>query len=464
MEILQDHIFLSRLHFAFTAMFHIIWPVLTIGLSIFLVVMEARWLMTGEERYYQHARFWMRLFLLNFAVGVVSGIPMEFQFGTNWSAFSRAGGDIFGHLLGFEAAMAFMLEAAFLGIMAFGWKRVPRGMHFFATCMVAFGGSLSAFWIMVANSWMQTPVGGDWIDNRFFLKDTFAAISNPDAFWGITHMWLACLEISLFVIGGISAWYLLRKQQTKFFLTSFKMMIVAALFITTLQVVIGDGAGKSVFHHQPVKLAAIEAHWQTNPEGTGAAWNILAWPDKENQDNIWAIGLPYALSLITTHSPTGQVTGLREFPVEDQPPLLLTFYSFRVMLFIGGALVLLMIWSLWAWRQGKLVPEEVGRQKWLLSCWIAAIPLSYIAMEAGWIVREVGRQPWVIQGVLRTEQGVSRLPAETVAGSLLGFVGIYALLFILFIFFAKRLLRKGPDLDDAPEKAVAGDPAAAIEK
>jgi cytochrome bd ubiquinol oxidase subunit I len=456
MDIFQDHIFLSRLHFAFTAIFHIIWPVLTIGLSIFLVVMEARWLMTGDERYYHHARFWMRLFLLNFAVGVVSGIPMEFQFGTNWSAFSRAGGDIFGHLLGFEAAMAFMLEAAFLGIMAFGWKRVSPGMHLFATCMVAFGGSLSAFWIMVANSWMQTPVGGEFIDGRFFLKDIYAAISNPDAFWGITHMWIACLEISLFVIGGISAWYLLRRQHTEFFLTSFKMMIVAAILVTTLQVVIGDGAGKSVFRHQPTKLAAIEAHWQTNPEGEGAAWNILAWPDKTLQDNDWAIEVPYALSLITTHSPTGQVLGLREFPVEDQPPLLITFYSFRVMLGIGVAFVLLMFWSLWAWRRGDLVPENVGRQKWLLSCWIFAIPLSYIAMEAGWIVREVGRQPWVIQGVLRTEQGVSRLPAETVAGSLLGFVGIYSLLFILFLFFAKRLLDKGPDFRKYPKPSSDG--------
>jgi cytochrome d ubiquinol oxidase subunit I len=445
MEIFQDHIFLSRLHFAFTAIFHIIWPVLTIGLSIFLVVLEALWLITRQERYYHHARFWMRLFLLNFAVGVVSGIPMEFQFGTNWSAFSRAGGDIFGHLLGFEASMAFMLEAAFLGIMAFGWKRVSRGMHLFATCMVAFGGSLSAFWIMAANSWMQTPVGGDFIDGRFYLTDIFAAIWNPDAFWGITHMWFACLEISVFVIGGISAWYLLRGRHREFFLLSFKMMIGAAVFITTLQVVNGDGAGKSVFHNQPAKLAALEAHWETNPEGEGAAWKILAWPDKDVQDNLWAVEVPYALSLITTYSSTGQVAGLREVPVEDQPPVLLTFYSFRIMLVIGVALVLLMAWSIWAWWKDRLVVEHVGRQKWLLYSWMWAIPLSYIAMEAGWVVREVGRQPWVIQGVLRTEEGVSRLPAETVAGSLLGFVGIYSLLFLIFLVLAKRLLNKGPD-------------------
>lgn len=450
MEIFQDHILLSRLQFAFTAIFHIIWPVLTIGLSIFLVVMEARWLMTREERYYYHARFWMRLFLLNFAVGVVSGIPMEFQFGTNWSGFSRAGGDIFGHLLGFEASMAFMLEAAFLGIMAFGWKRVSPAMHLFATAMVAFGGSLSAFWIMAANSWMQTPVGGEFINNRFMLNDMFAAVLNPDAYWGITHMWVACLEISLFVIGGISAWYLLRSRHTEFFLTSFKMMVVAAIFVTSLQVWLGDGAGKSVFRNQPAKLAAIEAHWHTNPPGEGAAWNMLAWPDKRLQDNHWAISVPYALSLITTSSPTGRITGLGEFLVEDQPPVLLTFYSFRIMLFIGFGLVLLMLWSLWAWKKGELSPTRISRQKWLLYSWIAAVPLSYMAMEAGWVTREVGRQPWVIQGVLRTEAGASVLPAGTIAASLLGFVAIYSLLFFLFLFFAKRLLDKGPDLQSPP--------------
>ncbi len=445
MELFSDHIFLSRLHFAFTAIFHIIWPVLTIGLSLFLVVMEARWLMSRELRYYNHARFWMRLFLLNFAVGVVSGIPMEFQFGTNWSAFSRAGGDIFGHLLGFEASMAFMLEASFLGIMAFGWKRVSPGMHFFSTCMVALGGSMSAFWIMAANSWMQTPVGGEFINNKFFLTDIYAAIWNPDTFWGITHMWLACLEISLFVIGGISAWYLRRGRYPDFFLTSFKMMLAAAVIITPLQVVIGHGAGKSVTVHQPIKLAAMEAHWQTNPEGQGAAWNILAWPDKKIQDNAWAVSLPYALSIITTESLTGQVVGLRSVPVEDQPPLLLTFYGFRIMLVLGGAMVLLMLWSLWLWKKGELTAERVGRHKWMLWGWMAAIPLSYLAMEAGWVVREVGRQPWVIQGVLRTADGVSPLPTETVAASLLGFVAIYLMLFVVFIFFVWRLLKKGPD-------------------
>ncbi len=450
MEFLQDYVFLSRMHFAFTAMFHILFPVLTIGLSIFLVWVEAKWLLTRQEVYYHQARFWMRLFLLNFAVGVVSGIPMEFQFGTNWSAFSRAGGDIFGHLLGFEASTAFMLESAFLGIMVFGWRRVSPGLHFFATCMVAFGGSLSAFWIMAANSWMQTPVGGDFVGNRFILTDAFAAILNPDAVWGISHMWLACLEISIFVIGGISAWYLVRGRDTEFFLISFKAMVVAAIAVTILQVASGDGAGKSILAAQPAKLAGIEAHWETNPEGIGAGWKILAWPDRELQANAWEIEVPNVLSLIATSSSTGRVLGLKEFPVEDQPPLLLPFYSFRIMVVIGMLLVALMVWSVWVWKMGSLTAERVGRQKWLLYSWMAAIPLSYLAMETGWIVREVGRQPWVIQGVLRTEEGVSPLPYTSVAGSFIGFVAIYALLFILFLWFARRILRKGPDLSGLP--------------
>ncbi len=448
MDLLHDHIFLSRFQFGFTAMFHIIWPVLTIGLSIFLVVLEILWLKTGEQSYHDHARFWMRLFLLNFAVGVVSGIPMEFQFGTNWSHFSLAGGDIFGHLLGFEASMAFMLEAAFLGVMAFGWNRVSPAMHLLATIMVALGGSLSAFWIMVANSWMQTPTGGEFVNGRFVMTDSLAAILNPDAYWGVSHMWVACLETSLFVIGGISAWYLLKGRQTGFFLMSFKMMLTAAIIITPLQILLGDGSGKSVVRAQPEKLAAIEAHWQTNPPGTGAAWKIIALPDKNRQKNLWAFEVPYALSLITTHSPTGRVKGLREFPVEDQPPVMVPFYAFRVMLAIGGGLLALMLWTVYAWRRGRLTLENIGHQKWLLRSWIMALPLSYVAMEAGWITREVGRQPWIIYGVQRTQEGVSKLSAGTVGLSLLGFGLIYLVLLLLFLFFARLWILQGPTIGD----------------
>jgi cytochrome d ubiquinol oxidase subunit I len=451
MGALIDHVMLSRLQFAFTAMFHILWPVLTIGLSLYLVLMEALWLKTKEEIYYRQYRFWMKLFLLNLTVGVVTGIPMEFQFGTNWSAFSRTGGDIFGHLLGFEAAMAFMLEATFLGVMAFGWKRVPPGVHLFATCMVALGASLSAFWIMVANSWMQTPAGGMFHEGRFVLQSSLKAIFNPDTFWAFSHKWMACLEITVFVLGGISAWYLVKSRHVDFFLRTFKFALVAALFVTPLQIGLGDGSGREVAETQPTKLAGIEAHWQTNPAGVGASWNLLAWPDEEEQRNDWAIQIPYALSLITTHSFTGQVKGLGEFPREDQPPVALPFYAFRIMIAVGFGLFFLMLWTVWVWYRKGLTPERASGQKWLLYAWMAALPLSYLAMEAGWITREVGRQPWIIYGVLRTRDAASTLPAKAVGGSALLFAVVYLLLFALFLLFFRRILSKGPDLS-RPER------------
>src|SRR5512141_1846716 len=242
-------ILFSRLQFAFTAMFHVIWPVLTIGLSLYLVLVEALYLRTKNKIYYFQARFWSRLFILNFAVGVVTGIPMEFQFGTNWSLFSQAGGDVFGHILGFEATMAFMLEAAFLGIMIWGWEKVSPGWHLFSTAMVATGSSLSALWIMVANAWMHTPTGGVFREGRFQLESSWAAIFNPDMPWAVSHMWVACLEITVFVVGGISAWYLFRNRQVDFFLKSFKTVVAVAIVITPLQIFLGDGSGLAVGRH-----------------------------------------------------------------------------------------------------------------------------------------------------------------------------------------------------------------------
>ncbi|MEW6441450.1 MAG: cytochrome ubiquinol oxidase subunit I [bacterium] len=453
MEDLLPSVVLSRIQFGITALFHILWPVLTIGLSLFLLALEALWLKTRDESYYRHARFWTRLFLLNFAVGAVTGIPMEFQFGTNWSLFSVAGGDFFGHMLGFEAAMAFMLEASFLGIMVFGWKRVPAGVHLFATSMVALGGSLSAFWIMVANSWMHTPTGGFFEGGKFVVTDYFHAIFNPDMPWGVSHMWLASIEISLFVVGGVSAWYLLRGRHVRFFLKSFKAAVLAAVVVTPLQIWVGDGSGKAVYAHQPAKLAAIEAHWHTNPAGAGAAWKIVAWPDKSLQENRWEIEIPNALSLITTHSRTGTVRGLREFPVEDQPPVLLPYYAFRVMIAIGLVLFFIMLAAVWVWCRGGLSPQRIPRQRNLLAAWIAAVPLSYLALETGWITREIGRQPWVLYGLLRTERSATPLPAEAVGSSLVTFGAVYALLFVLFLVFAGAILVRGPDLDSPAPQA-----------
>jgi cytochrome d ubiquinol oxidase subunit I len=439
---------LSRLQFAITTLFHILWPVLTIGLSLFLVVTESLWLRTGDAAWYHHCRFWGRLFLLNFGVGVVTGLPLEFEFGTNWATFSRVAGGFFGNILGFEGAMAFMLEAGFLGIMMFGWHRVPRAMHLIATSMVAFGGSLSAVWILVANSWMQTPAGGHMVNGQFVVDNYMQAIFNPDMPWGVSHMWVACLETSLFVIGGASAWHLLKGRDIAFFRKSLLLAAALAVVVTPLQIYLGDGSGKIVFKDQPAKGAAIEGHWNTNPPGHPAAWALLAWPDKAKQRNDWQIRIPGLLSWLATGSPDGQVTGLHAFAPDDQPPLLpLIFYAFRIMVAIGFALFFLALWTAWAALRRRLATAVLARQKWLLRAWVAAMPLGYIAVDLGWTTREVGRQPWIIYGLLRTRDAVSNLPLASVGFTTAGYSLIDSFLLIIFVTFAWRVIRKGPDFN-----------------
>ncbi|HEY5998315.1 MAG TPA: cytochrome ubiquinol oxidase subunit I [bacterium] len=451
-----DAVTLSRLQFSLTAMFHILWPTLTVGLSIFLLVLEALWLRTGDKAYYHHARFWGRLFLLNVAVGVATGIPLEFQFGTNWGPFSVAGGDFFGHMLGFEAAMAFMLEAAFIGIMAFGWDRVSRAGHLLATAMVALGASLSAFWILVANSWMHTPTGGHFEDGRFVLTSHVDAIFNPDMHWGVAHMWVASLETTAFVVGGLSAWYLRRGRHPEFFLRSLKLAFAAALVIAPLQVLLGDGSGRTVFEHQPAKLAGIEAHWVTNAPGTGAPWSLVAWPDPQRERNAWALEIPSGLSLLLTHSATGRVQGLRDIPAADRPPIVVPYYCFRVMTGIGFAFAALALWTAWAWHRGGLRPDRVGAHPWLLRGWMAAGPLGYVAVETGWMTREIGRQPWVIYGLLRTTDAASPVAAGAVGASILGFAAAYAALLAAFVFFARRMVAAGPRFEEPPAPRARG--------
>jgi cytochrome d ubiquinol oxidase subunit I len=438
---------LSRLQFAITTLFHILWPVLTIGLSLFLVVTETLWIRTNNIVWYHQTRFWGRLFLLNFGVGVVTGLPLEFEFGTNWAAFSKVAGGFFGNILGFEGAMAFMLEAGFLGIMMFGWDRVPRGMHLFATAMVALGGSMSAFWILVANSWMQTPAGGHMANGHFVIDNYLQAIFNPDMPWGVSHMWVACLETSLFVIGGASAWHLLRGNAVAFFRKSFLLAFALAIIITPVQIWLGDASGKSVFATQPAKGAALEGFWDTNKPGVPADWAVLAWPDKAAQRNDWEITIPGVLSFLATNTLDGQVKGLHDFAPADQPPLLpLLFYGFRIMAGIGFALFFLMLWTGWAAIKGQLKSETITAQKWLLWAWVASIPLGYIAVDMGWTVREVGRQPWIIYGLLRTSQGVSALSPVSVGFTTVVYFLIDSLLLTTFIIFAWRMIRKGPDL------------------
>ncbi|QBR02385.1 cytochrome ubiquinol oxidase subunit I [Paraburkholderia pallida] len=456
---LADALHLSRTQFAMTAIFHILWPILTISLSAFLLLVEVLWIRTGDVLYYRHARFWGKLLALNFAVGVVSGIPMEFQFGTNWSGFAQFSGQFFGNILGFEGAMAFMLEAGFIGVMMLGWGRVPRGVHCFATGMVALGSTLSAFWIMVANSWMQTPAGVTVVNGKIVVTDYLAAIFNPDMVWGVLHMWMAAIETGMFVIAGLSAYHLLRGRHASFFARSFKIALTVLVFVAPVQLWLGDSSGVSVFATQPAKGAAIEGHWETNKPGTGAAWSLLAWPDQKKQRNDWAIEIPGLLSIIGTHSLHGQVKGLTDFPRADQPPMLpLLYYAFRLMAGIGFAFTLLAFWTAWALRKARGSLAHLVAQRKLLLAWALCIPLPYLAVEAGWIVREVGRQPWVIYGLLRTSQAVSSVPASDVAASMAMFCTFYLVLLSSFFLLARRWLKNGPDLTATPPVPLTASP------
>ncbi|HEX3636024.1 MAG TPA: cytochrome ubiquinol oxidase subunit I [Paraburkholderia sp.] len=442
---------LARGQFAMTAIFHILWPILTISLSAFLLVVEILWVRTSEVVWYRHARFWSKLLVLNFAVGVVTGIPMEFQFGTNWGPFSQFTGQFVGNILGFEGAMAFMLEAGFVGIMMLGWGRVPKGVHLFATSMVALGSSISAFWIMVTNSWMQTPAGIAIVDGKVVVTDYVKAIFNPDMVWGVSHMWFAALETGLVVVAGLSAYYLLKRRNPEFFVRSFKLALLLLVFVAPVQIWLGDSSGVDVFATQPAKGAAIEGHWQTNAPGTGASWSLLAWPDKAKQRNDWSIEVPGLLSVLGTHSLHGQVKGLADIPVADQPPLLpLLYYTFRAMAGIGFLFMVLAFWTAFALRKARGRLDALLAQRKLLLAWVLAIPLPYVAVECGWIVREVGRQPWVVYGLLRTEHAASAISPIAITGSMVMFAVFYVVLLSSFFYFARRWLKNGPDVTLAP--------------
>ena len=449
MEILSNPVALSRMQFALTAIFHIIWPVLTTGMAIYLVVVEGLWLKTRNPDYYHHARFWSKLYVLNFGIGVATGLPMEFQFGTNWAPFAEATGDFFGSILGFEASMAFMLEAGFLGIMLFGWERVHPIIHYLATIMVAFGANLSTFWILIANSWMQTPAGGDFVEGKFVVSDYFQAMFNPFMLNSVLHMFFATLETSLFLIGGISAWYILKNRHAAFFSQSFKIVLAAAIAVAPLQLYIGHLSGEQVYHYQPSKLAAMEAQWETTPAGQSADWSLVALPNEKAQKNDWEITVPNALGYILEFKQklSEPVRGLTEWKPEDRPRMVgLIYYAFRIMIAIGFYFAALMFFSVIQWWRGKLTAENIAQQRWLMLGWIFAAPLGYIAVESGWIVRCVGRQPWTVYGQIRTVDAASHLPAGEILTSLIAFASVYAILFISVLYFGSRIIRTGPNL------------------
>lgn len=437
----MDVVTLSRLQFGLTTAFHILFPTLTIGLAVYLVAVEALWLRYKNEIYYRMYRFWVKIFALHFAVGVVSGITLEFEFGTNFAVFSEAVGNILGPLFAYEGMTAFFLEAGFLGIMLFGWKRVPGIVHFFSTCLVAFGACLSAFWIMAANSWMQTPAGFILENGKFLVTSFREVIFNPSFPTHLFHMLAASYETAAFAIAGISAFFLLKKKYTMFFRQSLGLALILAAVLAPLQVFLGDLKGKNVARYQPAKLAAIEAHWETNTDG-GAPLLLFAFPQMEKEANKYEIKIPNMLSVLITHSLDGEVTGLKSFPSDERPNSFIAFFSFRIMAGIGFLFFFVMIWAFFLWRKKRLFES-----KSFLAALVAIQPLGFVATVTGWITAEMGRQPWIVYGLMKTGDGVSPIAAGNVAWSLALFVIFFLIIGSIYFYFLVVLLKSGPDLD-----------------
>ena len=432
----MDVLFLSRLQFAAATMFHFIFVPLTLGLSVLVAVMETRWVQTGDETYKRMAKFWGKLFLINFALGVVTGITLEFQFGTNWSRYSAYVGDIFGSLLAIEATAAFFLESTFIGVWVFGWEKLSPKLH--ATCiwLVAGASNLSAIWILLANGWMQNPVGFEIRGGRAELSDFLAVVTNPFGWQQFVHTVSASLALAGFFVVGVSAWHLLRNSQPRFFGKSFAIGATTALIASLVVVGQGHLHGNEVARIQPLKLAAMEAHWETQ---AGAGMPLLVIPDEAGERNsVEAITIPGLLSFLAYNDPSAEVKGLKDWPKEERPPVAITFWSFRIMVGLG-TLFILLAGAAWLYRnRAEQMPPLLMR----VLVW--TIPLPYLAIQAGWVVAEVGRQPWIVYGVMKTKDAVSPVAVSQVATSLVALVLLYLLLGALDIFLLAKYARKGP--------------------
>ena len=427
---------LSRIQFGFVVSFHIIFPAFTIGLASWLAFLAGVYLKTKRTLWRELYLFWLRIFAVSFALGVVSGIVMSFQFGTNWAELSARAGNILGPLLAYEVLTAFFLEATFLGVMLFGWRRISPGMHFFATCMVALGTLISTFWIISANSWMQTPAGYEIVNGIYEPHSWWEAIFNPSFPIRLLHMVLAAYITTCFVIGGISAGYLLRNRHREGAALMLKLAVAFAAIAVPVQMVIGDLHGLKVYENQPVKLAAIEAIWETE---RGAPLLLFAVPNSKEERNDYAVGIPRLGSLIITHDLNGEIKGLKEVPPDDRPPVAPVFYAFRVMVGIGILMLALVIASAIQWRRGRLT-ESRG----LLQGWRWMTLAGFVAVLAGWYTTEIGRQPYVIYGQMRTADALSAVSAGSVATSLAVFATVYLFIFIAGIYYLLKLIRKGP--------------------
>jgi len=432
----MDALMLSRLQFAAATFFHFLFVPLTLGLSVLIAIMETKYVRTGDEEYRSMARFWGKIFLINFAIGVVTGITLEFQFGTNWSQYSRYVGDIFGSLLAIEATVAFFLESTFIAVWALGWNRLSAKAHAVSIWLVAIAANLSAVWILIANSWMQHPVGYTIRNGRAELTDFLAVVTQSYAIHQFVHTVSAAYILTGFFVMGISAYHLLRKQHTTFFNRSFRMALGMALIFSVVSVAQGHMNGAKVAEAQPTKLAAMESLWETKQ---GAPQYLLIVPDEKNRKNRLEWGaLPGALSLLAYHSTDAVVKGLNDFPEDERPPVTLTFLSFRIMVGLG---FLFLILTIIGWfKRNKL--EQSPR---FLKVMLYAIPLPYLAAEAGWALAEVGRQPWVVYGVMRTSAAVSPIAASQVMTSLAAFVLVYTALGAAAFYLIAKQARKGPE-------------------
>lgn len=431
---------LARTQFAFTVSFHILFPAITIGLASFLVVLEGLWLWKKDTVYRDLYHFWSKIFAVNFGMGVVSGIVMAYEFGTNWSNFSAFAGSITGPLLTYEVLTAFFLEAGFLGVMLFGWNRVGPGLHFLSTGMVAAGTLMSATWILASNSWMHTPQGYEIIDGRVVPVDWLEVIFNPSFPYRLVHMVIAAfLSTSLFVAAS-GAWHLLKGNRSPAVRTMFSMSLWMVLIMTPIQIVAGDAHGLNTLKHQPAKIAAIEGHWSNEPGVVGVPLILFGIPDMEAETTRYAIEIPRLGGIILTHTLDGQFPGLSAYPPEDRPNSTIIFWSFRVMVGLGMLMLLLGVCSAWLrWRKRLFESSLFLRFSLLMG------PSGLIALLAGWFTTEIGRQPWVIYGVMRTEDAVSNHSAMALSVTLVVFIIVYFAVFGTGISYMLKLVNKGPD-------------------
>ena len=440
----MDVLFLSRLQFALTTAFHYLYPPLSIGLGLLLIVVEALWLRTKNPVYHQMARFWTKVFALTFALGVATGLVLEFEFGTNWATYSRYVGDVFGSALAAEGIFAFFLESGFLAVLLFGWDKVGPRLHFFATCMVALGAHFSAVWIIVANSWMQTPAGfkivGEGLSARAEITDFWAMVFNPSSVDRLTHTLSGCWQAGAWLMVSVGAYYLLKKRHRDFGLACVKIGLAVAVVSTLFTAYTGHHSAVGVAKNQPAKLAAFEGLWDTEPH---APLYVAGWVDEKTQTTR-GIAIPGALSLITHGDPAAPVTGLRDIPADERPPVHFTFQLYHLMVAVGGALLALAAWAAWALWRGKLEDSRL-----LLGCLTLSVLGPQIANQAGWWAAEVGRQPWIVHKLLRTSDALSKVvQANQVLASIIMFSVIYVLLFGVFIFLLNQKIQHGPDESD----------------